>query len=424
MALQEQTQTQSNTAAWSVNLPRIDFVLFAIVAALLVIGLIMIWSVTFSLRVSLGVDQPEATFIKQLQYTVIGLVMLGILAFINYRIWQKLSIVLMVITVLGLAIMLLLPLDETYGARRWLFGSSVQPGEIAKFTVIVYMAAWLSSKGDKLRQVTYGLIPFAVLVGVVVGLIVLQPNMSTAIIIGLCAMAMFFIAGADLVQYFLLMLGGGLAMLIVIFRTPYQNGRLATFLIGDPLSNVTKETYQIAEALTALGSGGLVGRGIGTGYSKFGYVPAPHTDSIFALLGEEMGLIGTWAVIALFLALAYRGFRIASRTNDPFGQVLASGLTFWIIFQAFVNIEVVTATMPFTGVPLPFISFGGSSLISVLVAVGVLLSISRGEPAPKPSNATFNFGWRDRGTRVPSTDRRRLNSQTSTIRRTRRPRQS
>ena len=367
MALQEQTQTQSNTAAWSVNLPRIDFVLFAIVAALLVIGLIMIWSVTFSLRVSLGVDQPEATFIKQLQYTVIGLVMLGILAFINYRIWQKLSIVLMVITVLGLAIMLLLPLDETYGARRWLFGSSVQPGEIAKFTVIVYMAAWLSSKGDKLRQVTYGLIPFAVLVGVVVGLIVLQPNMSTAIIIGLCAMAMFFIAGADLVQYFLLMLGGGLAMLIVIFRTPYQNGRLATFLIGDPLSNVTKETYQIAEALTALGSGGLVGRGIGTGYSKFGYVPAPHTDSIFALLGEEMGLIGTWAVIALFLALAYRGFRIASRTNDPFGQVLASGLTFWIIFQAFVNIAVVTATMPFTGVPLPFISFGGSSLISVLV---------------------------------------------------------
>ena len=419
MAVQEQTQVQPNTLPRIPNMPRVDFVLFAIVAALLVVGLIMVWSVTFPLRVSLGVDQPEATFIKQLQYAVVGLIALGILSIVNYRVWKTLAIPLMVVTVLVLGAMLLLPLDETNGARRWILGSSVQPGEIAKFTVIVYMAAWLSSKGDKLRQVTYGLLPFAVLVGIVAGLIVLQPNLSTAIIIGLCAMAMFFIAGADLVQYFLLLIGSGVAMLIVIFRTPYQNGRLITFLIGDPFANVTKESYQVVESLTALGSGGLLGRGIGSGLMKMGYVPAPHTDSIFALLGEEMGLIGTWAVLALFLALAYRGFRIASRTSDPFGQVLASGLTFWIIFQAFVNMAVITGSMPFTGVPLPFISFGGSSLVSTMVAVGVLLSISRGDPEPKKSNATFNFGWRDRGARVPSSNRRRINSETPAIRRRR-----
>ena len=399
MAVQEQQQR----LRWIDNVPRADYVLLGIVAALLVIGLIMVWSVTFPPRVGLGLPDPESYAVKQLEFAALGLIVLLALSRIDYHFWGKLAIPLMVVTIAVLILLLFLP--ESNGARRWLFNGSFQPAEVAKFTVIIYMARWLSSKGEKLRQVTYGLLPFAIFVGGVTGLIIRQPNLSTALIIGLCAMAMFFIAGADLIQYVLLLIAGGVTVAIVIANTPYQLTRWTVFL-QDPFANLTKENYQIAQTLTALGSGGLLGRGIGTGVSKFGYVPAPQTDSIFALLGEEMGLIGTWVVLALFLALLYRGFRIASKSNDPFGQVLAAGLTFWLIFQAFVNIAVVTATVPFTGVPLPFISFGGSALVSAMAAIGVLLNISRNAAALKERNATFNFGWWDRGTRVSRTDRR------------------
>ncbi len=403
MAVQEQQRTR-----WIEGVPRFDYVLIAIVAALLVVGLIMVWSVTFPPRVGLGLPDPESFAVKQFEFAALGLVVLFILTRIDYRVWAKLAIPMMAVTIVVLIVLLFLP--DTNGARRWLFNGSFQPAEVAKFTVVVYMARWLSSKGEKLRQVTYGLLPFAIFVGGVTGLIIRQPNLSTAIIIGLCAMAMFFIAGADLIQYILLLIAGGVTVAIVIANTPYQLSRWMVFL-QDPFSHLTKDNYQIAETLIALGSGGLVGRGIGSGYSKFGFVPAPHTDSIFALLGEEMGLVGTLAVLALYLALVYRGFRIASRATDPFGQVLAAGLTFWLIFQAFVNLAVVTATSPFPGVPLPFISFGGSALVSALAAVGVLLSISRYETAPKEANATFDFGWRDGGTRVSRADRRRSNSE-------------
>jgi cell division protein FtsW len=399
MAVQEQQQR----LRWIDNVPRTDYVLLGIVAALLVIGLIMVWSVTFPPRVGLGLPDPESFAVKQFEFAALGLIILLALSRIDYHLWGKLAIPMMAVTIAVLIILLFLP--ESNGARRWLFNGSFQPAEVAKFTVIIYMARWLSSKGEKLRQVTYGLLPFAIFVGGVTGLIIRQPNLSTALIIGLCAMAMFFIAGADLIQYVLLLIAGGVTVAIVIANTPYQLTRWTVFL-QDPFANLTKENYQIAQTLTALGSGGLLGRGIGTGVSKFGYVPAPQTDSIFALLGEEMGLIGTWIVLALFLALLYRGFRIASKSNDPFGQVLAAGLTFWLIFQAFVNIAVVTATVPFTGVPLPFISFGGSALVSAMAAVGVLLNISRNDAALKEGNATFNFGWWDRGTRVSRADRR------------------
>jgi cell division protein FtsW len=405
MAVQEQQRMR-----WIENVPRVDYVLIGIVGSLLVVGLIMVWSVTFPPAVDLGLPDPQSFAVRQLEFAALGLVGLLVLSRIDYHRWGDWAIPLMAVTAITLVVLLFLP--ESNGARRWLFNGSIQPAEVAKFTVIIYMARWLSSKGEKLRQVTYGLLPFAIFVGVVTGLIIRQPNLSTAIIIGLCAMAMFFIAGADLIQYILLLIAGGVTVALVISNTPYQLSRWLVFL-QDPFTNMTKDNYQIGQTLIALGSGGLIGRGLGSGYSKFGFVPAPHTDSIFALLGEEIGLVGTWAVLALYLALVYRGFRIASRSKDPFGQVLAAGLTFWLIFQAFVNMAVVTATIPFTGVPLPFISFGGSALVSALAAVGVLLNISRSENAPaKENDATFNFGWRNGGTRVSRPDRRRGSSET------------
>ena len=406
MTVQSSTERRIDWA----NLLRVDYVLLGVVLALLIIGLIMVWSVTFPPRVGQFPD-PSSDFVKQLEYAGIGVLLLIAFTRLDYHIWGRVAVLLMGITIFLLVILLFTP--PVNGARRWLLDGSLQPSEIAKFAMVVYMARWLSSKGDKLRNVTYGLLPFAIIVGIVAGLIVLEPNLSTAIIIAVCALGMFFIAGADAIQFALLLIVGVGAAVIVIVNTPYQLQRAMVF-IQDPFSIKDAAGYQIAETLIALGSGGMVGRGIGSGYAKYGYVPAPHTDSIFALLGEEMGLVGTLVVLALFLFIVYRGFRIAARATDPFGQVLATGLTFWLISQAFINIAVVTATIPFTGVPLPFISFGGSALVAALVAVGVLLSISRFETMPKENNATFNFGGRDRGARISRVDRRRRTAETST----------
>jgi len=386
---------------------KIDFVLFGIVGALVAVGLVMVWSVTFGPRVSGGQD-PMTLVLKQGGYALAGIVLLIVFSQLDYHLWGKFALLMMIVTMVVLVA--LLSVDPKNGARRWLFDGSIQPGEIAKFTIIVYIAKWLSSKGDKLRHLTYGLLPFAIIVGLACGLIVLQPNISTAVIIALCAFAMFFIAGADLVQFAVLIIMGGITGAVIIFKMPHALERWLKF-VQDPFS-LGAEGMQIAETLISLGTGGLLGRGLGAGQGKYGWVPAAHTDSIFAMLGEETGLLGTLAVLALFLALAYRGFRIAARAKDPFGQVLASGLTFWLIFQAFVNVAVVTASIPFTGVPLPFISYGGSSLIAALVAVGVLLSVSRDENKSKDMNATVNLGGRNGGTRVPRVDRRRRDAET------------
>ncbi|MCX7837939.1 MAG: putative lipid II flippase FtsW [Anaerolineae bacterium] len=379
-------------------IPRIEYVLLAVVLALVLIGLMMIFSVTFPLRLQLGKPDPWRDFVNQAMYAALGLAAMGVCARLNYRIWQRLAIPLMVVAlVLLIAVLFAPPINNS---RRWLFGGSVQPAEFAKFAMIVYMAAWLSSKGEKLRHITYGLLPFAIIVGSVCGLIIIEPNFSTAVLIALCALAMFFIAGADLVQLLLLgIIGSGVAAIVVV-NTPYQLKRFMIFL--KPLE---EGTYQVMQALMALGSGGLLGNGLGKGYAKFGFVPTPQNDFIFALLGEELGLVGTWFVLGLFLLLVYCGFTIAAQTRDSFGQILATGLTFWLFFQAFVNIGVVTGTLPPTGIPLPFISAGGSALVIALIAVGVLISIARANSS-EGTYATFDFGWRHRGTRVPRADRR------------------
>ncbi len=409
MATQERAHWQA---------PQFDYPMLAIVIALLAIGMIMIFSVTFGPNVGQGLATPLWDFIKQAGFALVGLVLVFVLMRVDYRLWGRLSVPMLALTIVALVILLFMP--ETNGARRWLFGdtfgASIQPAEIAKFTVVVYMARWLSSKGEQLRDVTYGLLPFGIFVGVITGLIMLQPNLSTAVIIALCALAMFFIAGADMIQFLLLTGVGGATVAFVIAKTPYLLMRWTVFT-KDPWTLTAKEGYQVIQSLIALGSGGLFGRGIGASWLKYGHLPLATNDSIFAILGEEMGLIGTLTVLALFLALAYRGFRIASKAKDPFGQVLAAGLTSWLVLQAFVNIAVVTDSVPYTGVPLPFISYGGSALIAVFAAVGVLLNISRGHLSQaKEENATLDFGWRDGGPRVSHAGRRRRDTEASTRR--------
>jgi cell division protein FtsW len=338
------------------------------------IGLMMAYSTTFDWSYAMT-GNPFSLLLRQSIWVLLGVAFMAVLSRIDYLWWRRLAVPVMGVAVVLLILVLLFG-SERFGAQRTFLNGSVQPSEPAKIAIIIYIAAWLSSKGKKIQQMTYGLIPFAVLIGVIAGLIVLQPDFSTAILVVLTAGAMFFIAGADLIQVGVGCLTSGATFYLLITNSAHASERLKVYLAT--LSDSSLVSYHVRQALLALGSGGLFGRGLGAGYQKFGYLPAPHTDSVFAVLGEELGLIGCLVVVALFALLAQRGFKIALEAREPFGAVLAAGLTCWLLLQAFINVAVMTATLPFTGLPLPFLSVGGSAMLSTLVAVGLLLSVSRG----------------------------------------------
>jgi len=391
-----------------------DYLLLVIVAALLIIGLMMVYSATFDLAYK-EYDQPTYFLIRQVLWAALGLAVLLIMARIEYRNWRRFSILIMAGTLILLGAVLFLG-SERFGAQRSLFEGSVQPSELCKLAIVIYIAHWLSSKGDQIRQVTYGLIPFAILIGLVAALIILQPDFSTAVLIVATAVTMFFLAGADLFQLVISFIVGSATFAFLITRAPYRLARVAAFL--DPLGDAHGGGYQVRQTLIALGSGGISGLGLGASRQKFGYLYASHTDGIFAILGEELGLVGCLVVIGLFTALAYRGFKIALEAPEDFGTLLASGITCWLIFQALINIAVITATVPFTGIPLPFVSFGGSSLAVSMAGIGLLLSVSRGgqqkEQRKSARHDLRRRNWRPRlsgSSRRPGTRaRRRRNS--------------
>ena len=386
---------------------KFDYLLVIATAALLIVGLMMIYSATFALGYQLY-GQATYYFIRQLLWMGLGALVLVVFAHVEYHTWRRFSIPIMAVTMLLLGLVLLIG-DVRFGGQRWLFNGSIQPSEFSKLAIVIYIADWLSSKGEQIRKVSYGLIPFAILLGLITGLIVLQQDLSTAILIGATSLAMFFIAGGNLWQIIASGILGGGTLFLLITRSSYRLARITAFLDplnGDPLG----DTYQIRQILIALGSGGLTGLGLGASRQKFGYIPASHTDGIFAILGEELGLIGGLAVLGLFAFLGYRGFRIALASVDSFGTVLASGITCNLIFQALVNIGVVTASLPFTGIPLPLISFGGSSLVVSMASIGVLLAISRRtqpiSPQEKEENREINrLRRRNRGARISGVGR-------------------
>lgn len=380
----------------------VDYPLIIIVAALLIIGLMMVYSSTLNLSLK-ECGNTTCYFRRQFLWLLIGLAFCSVATRLEYHFWRQVSIPLMAGT-LALLVLVLLIGKEIYGSRRALLGTSVQPSELAKLAVVIYIAHWLSSKGEQIRRLTYGLIPFSILVGLVAALIVLQPDFSTAILIVLTAVAMFYLAGADLLQLSGTFAVAVVAFVVLISRFTYASDRVASYIaaLRDPIYG---SSWQLSQALTALGSGGLLGQGLGQGQVN---LVLPHTDSIFALLGEELGFIGCLLVIGLYAGLAHRGFHIALQAPDAFGTMLAAGITCWLIFQAFINAAVITGLIPFTGITLPFISMGGSSLTTCLTGVGLLLSVSRGSiEKGKSRNASFTFrGW-NRRPRLSRTGRRR-----------------
>ncbi len=353
-----------------------------IVGALLAIGVPMVFSASHLLAFR---DFGDATYFLQRQslWVLIGVaVMLGI-SRVPYRLWQRVSVPLMLLTIAVLLGMLLMSVVH-FGARRWLSEGSIQPSEVAKLVTVIYVAHWLASRRDQLQQLTYGLIPFYVIVGGVAVLVVTQPDLGTTIVIVAASLAMFFVAGAPVGQLVLSSVTlCGAAGAALLLGSSWRLSRLAVFL--DPLKDRTGDGYQIFQMLLAMGSGGLFGNGFSSLTGTIGYLPASHTDAIFAVLGNDFGIVGCALLLVLFALLARQGLLIAQHAGDLFGYLLATGVTVWLCGQALLNIASTTASIPFTGIPLPFSSFGGSALVSAMAGVGVLLSIARASRAARRS---------------------------------------
>jgi cell division protein FtsW len=365
----------------------LDFKLFAIVAVLTAIGLPMVLSASHLLSYR---DYGQSTYFLQRQgmWVPIGFAVMFIFSRIPYMFWRRVSILLMAATVLTLIGVLAFAAVNN-GARRWLSDGSVQPSEVAKLITIIYVGHWLASRKDKLARVSYGLIPFYVIVGGVAGLVIIQPDLSTAIVLVLTALAMFFVAGAPVGQLLLSSVSlSSVAGSMLVMYVPWRVTRLLIFM--DPLKDKTGEGYQIYQMLLAMGSGGWTGNGFSSLTGTIGYLPASHTDAIFAVIGNDFGIVGCTVVVLLFVLLVRRGLLIAEHAPEAFGNLLATGITVWLISQALLNVASTTASIPFTGIPLPFISFGGSALVTAMAGIGVLLNISTYRPSGAPESEREN----------------------------------
>lgn len=378
----------------SIAMPRTtayDLPLVAIVLALLAAGLAMVYSAS-GIRALDALDDPRYFLIQQSAWAAIGLVAMAVAARIDYHRYRAVALPLLLCAIV-LLVLVLVPGIGTRagGAARWLRVSSfagLQPAELAKLALILYLSFWLAAWRDRIGGASVTL-PFAALVALVAGLVVAEPDLGTAIVMGGIALALYFAAGARLLAFGALGVLAGSAAAILAVAQPYRIQRMLTFL--DPWSDPRGSGFQTIQSLYGLALGGPFGEGLGAGKEKFGFLPAPHTDSIFAVIGNELGLVGTGAVILLFLALAFRGIRVALRAPDAEGALIATGITVWLAFQGWVNMSVVASLVPMTGITLPFISYGGSSLCVGLVAVGILLNVGRAgassgpEPAPRLS---------------------------------------
>lgn len=357
----------------------VDKTLLTIVMILLVFGLVMI--------ASAGVIYSETRFADsyyffkhQLIYGVLpGVFVLYLFSKIDYHFWRKVSVPLFIVSVIFLILVFVPGIgSRIYGASRWIYLGpfSFQPSEMAKLSIIIYLAAWLESRGaNRIRDMFEGFLPFLGIMGLIGFLVMKQPDTGTLGIIVLSSFAIFFVSGASL--WHIISFGGiGAVLLWILIKIePYRLNRITSFL--DPGADPRGIGYQINQALLAVGSGGLFGVGLGHSRQKFNYLPEPVGDSIFAIVGEELGLLGAAFLVILFVLLAMRGIRIAKNSPDMFGRLMATGITVWITFQAFINISANIALVPLTGIPLPFISYGGTSLVFLMAGIGILLNISK-----------------------------------------------
>ena len=358
-----------------------DVPLVVVVLMLLLLGLAMVYSASGITALDAN-DDPSTYLAQQSAWAVLGLAALVVAARTDYHRLRFLAVPLLVVSIALLVAVLVPGVGvRAGGAARWLRVGPIvgmQPAELAKLALILYLGTWLGSHRDRIGswKVTLPFLLIAV------------------------ALAMYFVAGARLREFGALGALAVVAALALAVVQPYRYARLTVFI--DPWSDPQKYGFQTIQMLYGLALGGPFGEGLGAGKAKFGFLPAPYTDSIFAVLGDELGLLGTLTVVLLFLLLAFRGVRVALRARDSSGAILATGITVWLVLQAWVNMAVVASLMPMTGITLPFISYGGSSLCVGLIAVGILLSVGRAPSAERARMSRTPRRWRDGRSRQPA----------------------
>lgn len=355
-----------------------DPILLGVVFILLIFGLVMISSagvVVSKMRFS----NEYHLFNRQLLFGIVpGVLLLFLFQKINYTFWKKISLPLFFGALLLLILVFIPGVGiKLQGASRWinLGPISFQPTEMMKLALIIYLASWIEARGAKLKDFSEGFIPFAVILGVVALLIIAQPDVGTLGAITVISLVMFFVAGVP-IRYIASLVGAGFVLLLILIKIePYRMNRLLSFI--DPTADPQGIGYQINQALIAIGSGGIFGLGLGQSKQKFNYLPEPVGDSIFAIVGEELGIIGAAVLLVLFVLFALRGFKIAKNAPDMFSSMVAVGISSWVVFQALINIMAIIGLIPLTGITLPFVSYGSTSLVFVLMGVGILLNISK-----------------------------------------------
>lgn len=372
--------------------------LLVLVGVMITFGLVMVFSASWDVSWRLYGD-PNALILRQFGNLVVGLLAMSIAAFFPIRWLRRLALPIILATIFVLFLLLLVTAGT--GPRRAFLAGSVQPSELAKLAVIIYLAVWMESKGERLSEWGYGFLPLMTIIGIVGGLILLQPDLSAVLTVAMVALVMFYLAGARLSQSAVVTAGSAIVGYVLVRLTNTGRARWNDYVAG--LVNIEEASYHVQQSLQSFFSGGILGRGLGASREKFGLLPAPHTDSIYAVIGEELGLVGALLVLGLFAVFLWRAFRIASQAPDRLGMLLAGGIAFWIGIEALINMSVLLGLLPFAGNALPFFSYGGSNLVTTLAGIGLLFNISRRQPPPlgvEGHVSTIGVGWRHRRRRV------------------------
>lgn len=355
--------------------------MFTTTGLLTIFGLVMVYSAS-SVVASSQHGMSSYFFLRQLMYAGIGFILLIFLMNVDYHVWQKPKVIRVLLILCAVSLLFVMTQPKVNGAHRWLrYGAvSFQPSEIAKLVLLMFIAAYLQRHEGEINQPVRRLLPFAAVIGLAAGLIAIEPDLGQALCICMIAGVLLYVAGLSW-RYI-----GGAALLaapvfyFLVLRVPFRLERVKSFL--NPFHDPLGSGWQISQSLTAVGSGGFAGLGLGASKQKLFFLPEASSDFIFAVIGEELGLIGTCLVAIAFLVFFYRGMRIVLRSPDRFGFYLGLGITLMVVMQGFINISMVLAMMPTKGIALPFISQGGSSILLNLIATGVLLNLSHhGRPA-------------------------------------------
>jgi cell division protein FtsW len=357
--------------------PPAYLVLVATVVVLNIVGLVMILSASAVQALS-AYGSSWYFFERQLMWALVGAVAFFVSARVDYHHWRKLAVPLLVAAGVTLCVVLVPGVGiQVDGARRWLGSGSLrfQPSEIAKLALLIYVADVMTRRAADVADWQRMLKPILVVTGAIGGLVLIEPDLDSAIVLALVVMAILIVGGIPMRQLGRLMLFGTVGVVIASLAEPYRRARVTAFL--HPSHDASNTGYQIRQSLIALGSGGVDGVGLGAGRAKWMFLPNAHTDFIFAIIGEELGLVGCLLVLGLFVGFGLVGLRIARRAPDRFGTLLAAGVTAWVVGQAAINLGAVVAVLPVSGIPLPFLSAGGSALVFTMTAAGMLANIAR-----------------------------------------------